>query len=167
MKWNRRFRGLTMFVYSFGVEPLELSVKLGRLVIFDFPGSSLLWSLLFPNWQPKSNAFTAFSLLELFFSCCKMPDIVLIAGFQRIQMLRHQRLALDWLSVSFFVYWPIRMSGLLTSLHWINPLLHWINPPALNYLKTAFTLTNQNWVFFSFILLVLKQSSYAMHRFMC
>ena len=31
-----------MFVYSFGVESLELSVKLGRLVIFDFPGSSLL-----------------------------------------------------------------------------------------------------------------------------
>ena len=42
MKWNRRFRGLPMFVYSFGVESLELSVKLGRLVIFDFPGSSLL-----------------------------------------------------------------------------------------------------------------------------
>ena len=34
--------GLPMFVYSFGIESLELSVKLGRLVIFDFPGSSLL-----------------------------------------------------------------------------------------------------------------------------
>ena len=45
--------------------------------------------------------FTVFSLLELFFSCCKIPAIVLIANFQRIQMLRHQRLALDWLSVSF------------------------------------------------------------------
>ena len=161
MKWNRRFRGLTMFVYSIGVEPLELSVKLGRLVIFDLPGSSLLWSLLFPNWQPKSNALSVFSLLELFFSCCKMPAIVLIADFQRIQMLRHQRLALDWLSVSFFVYWPIRMSGLLYFLALNEP------SSALNYLKTAFILTNQNWVFFKFILLVLKQSSYAMHRFMC
>ena len=28
-------------------------------------------------------------------------------------MLRHPRLAFDWLSVSFFDYWPIRMSGLL------------------------------------------------------
>ena len=28
-------------------------------------------------------------------------------------MLRHSRLAFDWLSVSFFDYWPIRMSGLL------------------------------------------------------
>ena len=28
-------------------------------------------------------------------------------------MLRHPRLAFDWLSASFFDYWPIRMSGLL------------------------------------------------------
>ena len=31
-----------MFVSSFGVESLELSVKLGRLVIFDFLGNSIL-----------------------------------------------------------------------------------------------------------------------------
>ena len=36
MKWNRRFRGLTMFVFNFGVGSLEQSVKLGRLVILDF-----------------------------------------------------------------------------------------------------------------------------------
>ena len=42
MKWNRRLRGLTMFVFNFGVGSLELSVKLGRLVIFDFLGNSLL-----------------------------------------------------------------------------------------------------------------------------
>ena len=36
MKWNRRFRGLTMFVFNFGVGSLEQSVKLSRLVIFDF-----------------------------------------------------------------------------------------------------------------------------------
>ena len=33
MKWNRRLRGLTMFVFNFGVESLEQSVKLGRFVI--------------------------------------------------------------------------------------------------------------------------------------
>ena len=68
--------------------------------------------------------FTVFSLLELFFSYCivvavakenllETRAIVSLANFQRIQMLRHPRLAFDWLSVSFFDYWPIRMSGLL------------------------------------------------------
>ena len=42
MKWNRCFRGLTLFVFNFGVGSLEQSVKLGRLVIFDFLGNSLL-----------------------------------------------------------------------------------------------------------------------------
>ena len=42
MKRNRRLRGLTMFVFNFGVESLEQSVNLGRLVIFDFLGNSLL-----------------------------------------------------------------------------------------------------------------------------
>ena len=56
-----------------------------------------------------------FSLLELFLSYCivvavakenliEMPTIVLLANFQRIQKLRNLRLALDWLSMSFFVY---------------------------------------------------------------
>ena len=64
------------------------------------------------------------SLLELFFSCCRVvavakenlletPAIISFANFQRIQMLRCPRLAFDWLFVSFFYYWPIRMSGLL------------------------------------------------------
>lgn len=43
----------------------------------------------------------------------KTPAIVSLANFQRIQMLRHPRFAFHWLSVSFFDYWPIRMSGLL------------------------------------------------------
>ena len=47
MKWNRRFRGLTMFVFNFGVGSLEQSVKLGRLVIFDFLGNSLLSSAIY------------------------------------------------------------------------------------------------------------------------
>ena len=41
-------------------------------------------------------------------------------------MLRNSRLAFDWLSVSFFDYWAIRMSGVLPFFHWIDPLLHWI-----------------------------------------
>ena len=109
MKWNRRLRGLTMFVFNFGVESLEQSVKLGRLVIFDFLGNSLLYQ--------KVVLCTVFSLLELFFSCCiivehllKTPAIVSLANFQR---LRHPKFAFDWLSVSFFDYWPIGMSGLL------------------------------------------------------
>ena len=58
--------------------------------------------------------FTVSSLLELFLSCCivvtvakenliEMPAIVLLANFQRVQMLQQLRLALDWLSVSLFI----------------------------------------------------------------
>ena len=58
--------------------------------------------------------FTVSSLLELFLSCCivvtvakenliEIPAIVLLANFQRVQMLQQLRLALDWLSVSFFI----------------------------------------------------------------
>ena len=68
--------------------------------------------------------FTVFRLLELFFSCCivvavtkenplNTPAIVSLANFQGTQMLRHPRLAFDWLSVSLFDYRPIRISGLL------------------------------------------------------
>ena len=39
---DRRLRGLTMFAFNFGVEALELSVKLGLLVIFNFLGNCLL-----------------------------------------------------------------------------------------------------------------------------
>ena len=42
MKWNRRLRGLTIFVLNFGVESLKQSVKLSRLVAFDFLGNYLL-----------------------------------------------------------------------------------------------------------------------------
>ena len=122
MKWDHRLRGLTMFVFSFGVESLELSVKLGRLVIFDFLTIPFSEQYFFQTDNQRLMLFTVSSLLELFLRCCifmakenliEMPAIVLLANFQRIQMLRQLRLALDWLSVSFFVYWPIRMSGLL------------------------------------------------------
>ena len=93
-----------------------------------------------------------FSLWELFFSCCivvavakenllETPAMVSLANFQRIQMLRHPRLAFDWLSVSFFDYWPIRMSGLL--LLYTELTLFCTELP-----ENAFILTNQIWVIF-------------------
>ena len=100
-----------------------------------------VWPCLFSisAWTDTQKAvlFTVFSLLKLFFSCCivvavakenliKTPAIILLANFHCSQILQHLRLSFDWLSVSFFDYWPIRMSGLLLSLHWINSLLYWI-----------------------------------------
>ena len=65
-----RLRGLTMFVFSFGVKSLELNVKLGRLVTFDF----LLRTPLFPNLQPKSSAFYSVFVVravsQLLYCCC-------------------------------------------------------------------------------------------------
>ena len=52
MKWNRRFRGLTMFAFNFGVGSLEQSVKLSRLVILDF---SIMHRAMIEkrSWQKK------------------------------------------------------------------------------------------------------------------
>ena len=115
MKWNRRLRGLTMFVFNFGVESLEQSVKLGRLVILISLAIPFYTHHFFQTDNRKAVLFTVFLLLELFFSYCivvgvlkenllKTPAIVLLANFQHIQMLRHPRLTFDWLSVSFFGY---------------------------------------------------------------
>ena len=49
------------------------------------------------------------------------PAIVSLAHFQRIQMLRHPRLAFDWLSASFFWLLTNQNVWFVTSLHWINP----------------------------------------------
>ena len=78
---------------------------------------------LFLNRLPKSNAiysvFVVRAVFQLLYCCCggeMAPAIFALANFQRIQMLRHPRLAFrisHWLSVSFFDYWPIRMSSLL------------------------------------------------------
>ena len=115
----------------------------------------------FQTDNQKAVLFTVFLLLELFFSCCivvvllkenllKTLAIVLLTNFQHIQMLQHLRLTFDWLSVSFFDYWPIRMSGLFL-------FRTELTSSALNYLKTAIILTNQNWVIFSCILLISVQ----------
>ena len=115
MKWNRLLRGLTVFVFNFGVESLEQSVKLGQLVILISLAIPFSIQHIFQTDNRKALLFTVFLLLELFFSYCivvgvlkknllKTPVIVLLANFQHIQMLRHPRLTFDWLSVSFFGY---------------------------------------------------------------
>ena len=91
----------------------------------------------FQTDNQKAVLLTVFSLLELFFSCGGERNPTQNTGhcfarnFSNYQIFKfflwHPRLAFDWLSVSFFDYSPIRMSGLLLLLHWINPLLHWIS----------------------------------------
>ena len=96
-----------MFVFNFGVESLEQSVKLDRLVILISLAIPFSKHHFFQTDNQKAVLFTVFSLLELFFSCCvvvsvakenlfKTPAIVSLANFQRIQMLRHPRLAFDY-----------------------------------------------------------------------
>ena len=104
-----------MFVFSFGIGSLEQSVKPGRLVISISSAIPFSKHHFFQTDNQRVVLFTVFSLLELFFSYCivvavakenllETPAIVSLANFQRIQMLRHPRLAFDWLSVSFFDY---------------------------------------------------------------
>ena len=61
MELNRRLRG--MFVFAFGVESLEQSVKLDRLII-------LISLAIFPNRQPKGSAFHSVFTVRAVFSCC-------------------------------------------------------------------------------------------------
>ena len=100
-----------MFVFNFGVESLEQSVKLGLLVILIF----LAIPFSIHHFFQTDNQKAVLLLLELFFRYCivvavlkenllKTPAIVSLANFQRIQMLRHPRLTFDWLFVSFFGY---------------------------------------------------------------
>ena len=84
--------------------------------------------------------------------CCKRQPLRFLletgpVGPERIQILRHLDGAFDWLSVSSFVYWPIRMSRLLL----FSALNYLFSAPS--YLKTAFLLANHNREIFSCILL--------------
>lgn len=59
-----------MFVFNFGVELLEQSVKLIKLVIFDFLGKFPSLNNTFSKPKTKIQFFfTVFSLLELY-RCC-------------------------------------------------------------------------------------------------
>ena len=120
MKWNYCLRGLTMFVLNFVVESLEQSVKLRRLVNLRFAWQSPSLNTTFSKPITKKQCFlwcfrcySCFSVAVAIENLLKTPAIVSLANFQRSQMLRHPRLTFDWLSMSFFDYWPIRMSGLL------------------------------------------------------
>ena len=71
--------------------------------------------------------------------------------FRPVRDLNHWPLRYQWLSyilyrlsVSFFDYWLIRMSDLLLSLHWINPLLHWINS-LLHRITITSMISDQNY----------------------
>ena len=117
-----------MFVFNFGVESLEQSVKLGWLIIFDFLGNSLLYSPLFPSRQPKSSTFynvfvvrAVFKLLinKLLFRWRKKTYLKLrpLFGSQIFSVSKCSDIQGSnplWLSVSFFDYWLIRMSGFFT-----------------------------------------------------
>ena len=65
---------LTMFIFYFGVEMLEQSVKLSRLIIFYFICNFLLLAPFLPNREPKIGAFcSAFvfgAVFQLLYSCC-------------------------------------------------------------------------------------------------
>ena len=104
----------------------------GSVRNFRFPWQFPSLSATFSKPTTKKQCFLQFFRCLSCFSAAvakgnlsKTPAIVSLANFKIL--LRHPRLALDWLSMSFFDYWPIRMSDLLLSLHWINPILHWIN----------------------------------------
>ena len=58
----------TFFIVYFGVEMLEQSVKLSRLIIFYFISNFLLYAPILPNREPKTNAFRSIFVLEQFFS---------------------------------------------------------------------------------------------------
>ena len=73
-------------------------------------------------------------------------------GPERIQILRHSDGTIDWLSVSSFVYYPIRMSRLLL----FSALNYLFCAPC--YQKTAFFSANHNREIFSRILLKEKQT---------
>ena len=67
---NRRLRGLTMFVFDFGVKSLEQSVKLGRLVILISLAIPTL-NTTFPKSTTKKQCFySVFVVRAFFFSCC-------------------------------------------------------------------------------------------------
>ena len=144
---------------------LEQSVKLSRLIIFYFISNFLIYSPILPNREPKTSAFRSVfvfrAVFQLLYSCfgpkskcvANANRFLLETGPERIQHLRHLDSGFDWLSVSSFVYQPIRMSRLLhfSALHYL------FSSPC--YLKTAFLLTNHNREIFSCILVNEKLST--------
>ena len=118
-----------MFVFNLGVESLEKSVTLDRLVIFDLLGNSLLYSPLFLSRQPKIGAFYSVFVVRAVF------QLLLFRSLFRSQIFSVSKCCIQgsnplWLSVSFFDNWFIRMSGFYFFLHHINFYLNHIFFPA-------------------------------------
>ena len=70
-------------IYYFGVEMLEQSVKLSRLIIFYFISNFLIYAPILPNRDPKTSAFRSVSFLEQFFSSSTVLQTPTIAVFAR------------------------------------------------------------------------------------
>ena len=70
---NRRLRDLTMFVIDFGVESLEQSVKLGRLVILISLAIPTL-NTTFPKPTTKKQCFLQCFRCSSFFSAALLTD---------------------------------------------------------------------------------------------
>ena len=64
-----------MFVFNFGVESLEQSVKLSRLVLSIFLAIPFSKHHFFQTDNQEAMLFTSLSLLELFFSCCIVVSV--------------------------------------------------------------------------------------------
>ena len=74
MEWNRRLRRLTMFVFNFGVESLEQSVKLDRLVILISLAIPFSKHHFLQTDNQKAVLFTIFFVVraafQLLYCCC-------------------------------------------------------------------------------------------------
>ena len=90
MEWNRRLRRLTMFVFNFGVESLEQSVKLDRLVILISLAIPFSKHHFLQTDNQKAVLFTLFSLLELLFSCCIVVAVAKKTYLKRWPLFRLQ-----------------------------------------------------------------------------
>ena len=65
----------TFFIVYFGVEMLEQSVKLNRLLIFYFISNFLLYAPMPPKREPKTSAFRSVFVLEQFFSSFRVVSV--------------------------------------------------------------------------------------------
>ena len=113
-----RLSGSYSSPFYFGVEMLEQSVKLNRLIIFYFISNFLIYAPILPNREPKTSAFRSVfafrAVFQLHNSCFGRKSkyaananhcmFLLETGPERIPILRHLDGAFDWLPVSFFVH---------------------------------------------------------------
>ena len=114
VKWKPNFLKFSdEMKSSFLISALDRSVRNLRFP-WQFPSLNATFSKPTTKKQCFLRCFrclSSFSAAVVKENLPETPAIVSLANFQIL--LRHLRLAFDWLSVSFFDYWPIRMSDLL------------------------------------------------------